>query len=43
MNKTSDNPSVDAIEYVMHRTYKSVYKKSKTDGKGKKERTKWSQ
>ena len=42
MNKTSDNPSVDAIEYVMHRTCKTVYKK-KTDRKGKKERTKWSQ
>ena len=29
MNKTNDNPSVDAIKYVMHKTYNNKKSKKK--------------
>ena len=33
MNKTNDNPSVDAIKYAMHKTYnnKKIKKKKKME------------
>ena len=40
MNKTNDNPSVDAIKYVMHKTYNK--KKSKKKKKMKKEKKSFS-
>ena len=40
MNKTNGNPSVDAIKYVMHKTYNN--KKSKKKKKMKKEKKSFS-